>query len=227
MIFTLPCCRIYCRLRQIETNLKPIPVNLITGFLGTGKTTGISSLLRQRPPHEHWAVLINDFGQTSIDPTKFQNGAGVTVREVPGGCPCCTAQVQMRVTLTRLLREVKPIRLLIEPSSLGHLAAFIDLLRDQWLVQALTLRATCCMIDPRQFADPRYFSSPIYQEQLSAADVLIVNQNDLVTPNQMDAFIAFADQIQPPKLRAVKTALDAACLDWDPSRDAEIPEGMT
>lgn len=199
--------------------MKPIPVNVITGFTGTGKTSAISGLLHQRPPHERWAVLINDFGQTRIDPEQFREGAGVVVREVPGGCPCCTAQVQMRVTLTRLLREAQPDRLLIEPSSLGHLAAFLHLLRDPLLTQALTLRATFCMVDPQQFADPRYFESPNYQEQLNVADVLIANQTERATPQQMDAFMVIAAQMQPPKLQVIQAKhgqFDPVWLDWEP-----------
>ena len=49
----------------------PIPTNIITGFLGVGKTTAIRSLLQQKPNEEHWAVLVNEFGEVGIDGNLF------------------------------------------------------------------------------------------------------------------------------------------------------------
>src|SRR5687768_4244623 len=121
--------------------------NLVTGFIGAGKTTVIQRLLAQRPAHERWAVLTNEFGAARLDA-----GPDIAVREVPGGCVCCTAQVSMRVALTRLLREVRPDRLLIEPTSAGHPANVMRLLREPQLARALDLRATLCVVDPDQFA---------------------------------------------------------------------------
>jgi G3E family GTPase len=128
----------------------------------------------------------------------------------------------MRVTLTRLLREVKPDRLLIEPTGLGHPAGIIDTLRDEWLAQALDLRATICLVDPRQLADPRYAETPAYQDQINLADVLVANKTDLASPQQLQAFFAYAAQLYPPKVLVAETQhgrLDPAWLDVDPRHD--------
>ena len=209
--------------------LKPVPTSVITGFLGVGKTTAMLELLKKRPAGERWAVLVNEFGEVGIDGAILQAGAGFALREVPGGCICCSGRVHMRVALTRLLREVKPDRLLIEPTGLGHPAGIIDTLRDQWLAQALDLRATVCLVDPRQFSDPRYSEASAYQDQINLADVLVANKTDLASPQQLEAFFAFAAQLYPPKLLVAETQhgkLDPAWLDLAPSggRVAAFPD---
>ena len=193
------------------------PVNLITGFLGVGKTTALLNLLAQRPPGARWAVLVNEFGQVGIDGATLMQ-AGVAVREVPGGCICCSAQLPLRVTLTRLLREVKPERLLIEPTGLGHPSGVIDVLRSEGLANAVELRNVICLVDPRQLNDPQYRNLETYQDQLALADVLAANKCDLATPEQLQAFDTYAATCYPPKrwvAQVTHGALDAAWLELE------------
>lgn len=68
---------------------KKVPTNIITGFLGVGKTTAILNLLKNKPENENWAVLVNEFGEIGIDGT-LMTDQGALIKEVPGGCMCCT-----------------------------------------------------------------------------------------------------------------------------------------
>ena len=103
---------------------RTIPTSIITGFLGVGKTTSILNLLSSKPANERWAVLVNEFGEIGIDGAIFkssvQSDNNVFVQEVPGGCMCCASSLPMQVALSRLIRESKPHRLIIEPTGLGH-----------------------------------------------------------------------------------------------------------
>lgn len=201
------------------------PVNLITGFLGVGKTTAILDLLARRPPGARWAVLVNEFGQVGIDGATFTQ-AGVVVREVPGGCICCSAQLPLRVNLTRLLREVKPARLLIEPTGIGHPAGVIDVLRSEGLASAVELRNVICLVDPRQLGDARYASLETYRDQLSLADILVANKTDLATPEQLHAFNTFAVSSYPPKRLVAAVSHGRLDLAWlDIASPGEMPPG--
>lgn len=191
------------------------PVNLITGFLGVGKTTALLHLLAQRPPGAPWAVLVNEFGQVGVDGVTLEQ-AGVAVREVPGGCICCSAQLPLKVTLTRLLREVKPARLLIEPTGLGHPAGVIDALRSEGLANAVELHNVICLVDPRQLNDARYRDLDTYQDQLALADVLVANKVDLASLEELQAFEDFGAKCYPPKrllAQVSQGALDPAWLE--------------
>ena len=80
----------------------PIPTNIITGFLGTGKTTSILHLLRHNTGGEKWAVLVNEFGEVGIDGALLTPGA-FAVKEVPGGCMCCAAGLPTQIALNKLI----------------------------------------------------------------------------------------------------------------------------
>ena len=193
----------------------PVPTNLITGFLGVGKTTAILDLLARRADGEKWAVLVNEFGQVGIDGATLSQD-GVAVREVPGGCICCTAQLPLKVALTRLLREVKPDRLIIEPTGVGHPAGIIDALRDPMLAPHLDLVNVITLVDPHQFVDARFAAMDTYQDQLNLADVLVANKCDLATAEDLNSLMAHAAAMYPPKLlvtQAERGRLDPAWLD--------------
>ena len=102
------------RLSNIETNI-------ITGFLGAGKSTAILNLLEQKPDNERWAVLVNEFGEVGIDGGMLagNSDSGVYIREVPGGCMCCAAGLPMQMAMNMLLARAKPTRLIIEPTGLS------------------------------------------------------------------------------------------------------------
>lgn len=68
-----------------------VPTNILTGFLGVGKTTTILNLLKNKPENENWAVLVNEFGEIGIDGA-LMTDQGALIKEVPGGCMCCTAR---------------------------------------------------------------------------------------------------------------------------------------
>ncbi|WP_304438858.1 GTP-binding protein, partial [Oleiphilus sp. HI0086] len=99
-----------------------VPTNIITGFLGVGKTSAILNLLKQKPDNERWAVLVNEFGEIGVDGSLFQGQSsqeqGVFIKEVPGGCMCCASGLPMQIALNQLLSRAKPDRLLIEPTGL-------------------------------------------------------------------------------------------------------------
>ncbi|SEQ34302.1 GTPase, G3E family [Ectothiorhodospira magna] len=193
-------------------------LNLITGFLGAGKTTTVLHLLGRRPAHERWAVLVNEFGEVSIDGALVSSAGGdsVAVREVSGGCICCTGAMSLRVALTRLLRQIRPDRLLLEPTGLGHPAGIIDTLRDPWLARAVTLGNSLCVVDPGGFSADRLSRSAIYRDQISLADVVIINKTDVATPQQIQAVEDYLKGLYPPKraiIHARRGEVDAAVLD--------------
>jgi G3E family GTPase len=177
-----------------------IPVNLITGFLGVGKTTAIKHLLKTKPENERWAIIINEFGAVSIDHAAIDESEGLSIREVAGGCICCTANLPMQTTLNMLLRQQKPDRILIEPTGMGHPENILDLLRGRFLKDILDVRATICLVDPRRWADIDFNSHETFQDQINLADVVIANKSDLAGEELTDRFKDWADELYPPKL---------------------------
>ena len=168
---------------QKSDQISAVPSNIITGFLGVGKTSTILQLLKTKPAHERWAVLVNEFGEIGIDGSVFESQHseqhGVYIREVPGGCMCCTAGVPMQVALAQLLRRAKPDRLLIEPTGLGHPTEVLQTLNDQTFKDALDIQNVITVVDARQLSDKRYVEHETFQQQIAIADVIVANKSDL------------------------------------------------
>lgn len=179
--------------------LHAIPANLITGFLGAGKTTLIQSLLQRKPDGERWAVLVNEFGQIGIDGSLLDDGReGVFIREVAGGCICCANFLPMQVAMSQLLAKARPQRLLIEPTGLGHPRQIVDSLTEAHWRSTLDLRATVCVVDARQFADERIRQHESFRAQAEIADVLAFSKDDLLTEGQRQAMREFSLSLPPP-----------------------------
>jgi len=82
-----------------------IPVHIISGFLGAGKTTMIIRLLGRKPETENWAIIINEFGKISIDAQTLQSkSAEGSLYEISGGCICCSAKGYFAENLDKIVR---------------------------------------------------------------------------------------------------------------------------
>jgi G3E family GTPase len=206
----------------------PVPTNLITGFLGVGKTTAVLDLLARKAAGSRWAVLVNEYGEVGIDGSLIEGDApdGVTVREVGGGCVCCATAPYLGVALHFLLVDAQPDRLLIETTGLGHPAKLLDTLRANYR-DRLDVRATLGLVDPADFVRPGMFANPVFREQVELADVLVLNKLDAAGPGLVADFQAWAEALYPPKLLIVATErgrLDPGWLDLASETGARAQE---
>ncbi|CQD42109.1 CobW family GTP-binding protein [Yersinia mollaretii] len=200
--------------------------NLITGFLGCGKTTTIRHLLSQKPEHEKWAVLVNEFGEIGIDGALLAD-SGAVLKEIPGGCMCCVNGLPMQVGLNMLLQQAKPDRLLIEPTGLGHPKQILSLLTSDTYLPWIDLRATLSLLDARQLSEPRYTENENFRDQLAAADIIVANKQDTYSAADYAALQQWHDQ-QPasrPLYYTEQGKIDIALLDTPHSNHDELPDG--
>ena len=124
-------------------------VHLFSGFLGTGKTTAIRSLIEQKPESEQWLIIVNEFGEIGIDGAVLSDN-GIPVAEISGGCLCCTAGAQMGDTVKKMLKQNQPHRMLIEASGLAHAAGVIDELKAPEFQDKLDIAAVFTVVDPQR-----------------------------------------------------------------------------
>lgn len=189
-------------------------VNLITGFLGSGKTTTLRHLLSCKPENEQWAVLVNEFGEIGIDGALLAE-TGAILKEIPGGCMCCVNGLPMQVGLNMLLKQAKPDRLLIEPTGLGHPKQILNMLSATVYQPWIDLRATLCLLDPRQLADQRVVENENFRDQLAAADIIVANKQDRWEEADRERLNQWQQLLTAPR-QLVATShgkIDAALLD--------------
>lgn len=163
--------------------LYAIPTNIITGFLGVGKTSAILHLLKSKPADQRWAVLVNEFGEIGVDGSLFEGQhtqqQGIFIREVPGGCMCCAAGLPMEIALNELLTRAKPDRLLIEPTGLGHPQEVLQVLSSEHYQEVLSLQKILTLVDARKLSDSRYTTHETFKQQIMIADIVVGNKTDL------------------------------------------------
>jgi G3E family GTPase len=202
-----------------HSKILSVPTNIITGFLGAGKSTAILHLLKQKPSHERWAVLVNEFGEVGIDGSLFTGteteDSGVFIREVSGGCMCCAAGLPMQIALNMLLARARPHRLLIEPTGLGHPREVLAVLAAEHYKDVLDLRATITLVDARKVQDERYTKHPIFNQQLAIADVIVANKADQYQSEDFPKLLSFLENSVHLNSKSVfQVSQGALQIDW-------------
>ena len=190
--------------------LANIQTNIITGFLGAGKSTVILNLMRQKPQNDRWAILVNEFGEVGIDGGLLSGRAdpSVFIREVPGGCMCCAAGLPMQMAMNMLLARAKPNRLIIEPTGLGHPIEVMKVLASEHYESLLDLRSTLTLVDARKISDSRYTSHETFKQQIEIADTIIASKSDLYGPTDLSSLELYLSSNAIIPKRRLKTIKD-------------------
>jgi len=190
-----------------------VPTNIISGFLGVGKTTAILHLFANKPATEKWAVLVNEFGNIGIDGKLYETN-GIAVKEIPGGCMCCAQGLPLQVAVNRLLRETRPDRLIIESSGIGHPAGVLSTLSGEGFDETLQLKASICLIDPENLIQPEYRNNELFKEQIQLADILVANKIDLASIQALQVFQQLGESLQADKQLITETRNAQLSVDW-------------
>jgi G3E family GTPase len=147
---------------------------VVTGLLGSGKTTFIKNLLQGAS--EKTVVLVNDFGAAGIDGEIF-TASGIESVELPSGCVCCTLRFDLITTIQKIVGQFSPLHLVIEPSGVASPTGVLEALESA----GITRVSVVGIVDVTEFAE--LFESGMYgsffEDQITKADVILVNKTDL------------------------------------------------
>ncbi|SFU88367.1 CobW family GTP-binding protein [Halomonas korlensis] len=198
----------------MQNSSNPIPVHLITGFLGSGKSTLIRQLIEQKPLDERWAVVINEFGRVGIDQSMFAERDDLIIQGLPGGCLCCQLAFVLQASLVKLVHRYRPDRLIIEPSGVGHPTGLLDVLQGEGFAGVLEVRDVIAALDPRRLEDPRSRDSATFKDQLAVADGVALTMTDLSTPAQIQASLEWAEGLWPPRKWVEQAPHGALAISW-------------
>jgi G3E family GTPase len=201
-----------------QTDQNRLPVALLSGFLGSGKTTLVNALLRDLRM-AGTAVAVNEFGEVPLDRDLIDHGADKTV-VMANGCLCCNLAGDMEDAVMRLFsrREGGEVprfrRLIIEPSGLSDPAPIAQaILRNPVMSRAMRLEAIVTTVDSL-FAETQAVRHPEFAKQVGLADRLVLTKTDLATAESVGRLRASLRDYSPvaPILAAPHGAVDAALL---------------
>jgi G3E family GTPase len=175
---------------------RKIPVLIVTGFLGAGKTTFINYLIQNNRNHR-FALIENEFGKIALDSTIIQGLAGNYVFELSNGCICCSIFNEFSLTLQDLASRAPDIDyLLIETTGVADPAPLIEpFFRDQDLRRIFELAGTICIADAQNFTNQ--ISGFEQQKQLILSDLVILNKISENSREEADSTIKTIGAMNP------------------------------
>ena len=154
----------------------PVPVLLVTGFLGAGKTTVVNHLLAHAEGRRI-AAVVNDFGAINID-AELIAGASDGVVSLANGCICCSLEGDLLRTLSTLLRrDLKPEYIVIETSGVADPADIVRNLMDPVILREAPLETVLCVMDAG--TPPAALDDALMRSQLRVADIVALSKLDL------------------------------------------------
>ena len=159
--------------------MKKTPVNIISGFLGSGKTTVIIKLLCEKPEDQQWAIIINEFGKVSIDSQTLRSSSeSGNIFEISGGCICCSAKGYFQENLENIIKSGNYDRIIIEPSGLGGIEMVSEIVSAN---SNLNLMPVISLVDIACVENTRLQLNPIYRKQIAKADIIVFSKCDLLS----------------------------------------------
>lgn len=190
-------------------------VDIISGFLGAGKTTFIKKLIKEVYQDEQIVLIENEFGEIGIDGT-FMNNSGIEVTEINSGCICCSLVGDFEVSLKEVLETYHPDRIIIEPSGVGKLSDVIKavnnissdkLVLDNYIT---VIDAKKCRLYTKNFGE-------FFNNQIKYASLIILSRTQDISDFQLDECIKIIKKyndhvniITTPWLQLTKQAITNA-----------------
>jgi G3E family GTPase len=179
-------------------------VYILSGFLGSGKTTLLKRLLEdERSSGRTTAVLMNELGKVSIDSNSVDHD--VALKELLGGCICCSIQDKLEAQLQGLLIDEKPDVIYIEATGAAHPVEVLDAVLSPLFAHRLIIKGIVTTVDGLRWLNRRSLSPQLQQlliEQVRHADFLIINKMKELTESEQ-AKITFEIQSINPKARCL------------------------
>ena len=190
-------------------------VDVISGFLGAGKTTLIQKLIKDVFAGKKVVLVENEFGEIGID-GGFLQEAGITINEINGGCVCCTLQGDFHDALEKVENTYHPDHIIIEPSGVGKLSDILSIVKS---VEGLELNSYSAVVDAKRCKIYHKNFKEFFDDQISTACCVILSRTQMVNEEKLNEDVSIIRELNPD-VRIITTP-------WDDLNGESIYEAMT
>nr|WP_325186598.1 CobW family GTP-binding protein [uncultured Oscillibacter sp.] len=172
-------------------------IDIISGFLGAGKTTLIKKLLSEAFPGEKLVLIENEFGEISID-GGFLKESGVQISEMSSGCICCSLVGDFNKALKDVAAQFHPDRILIEPSGVGKLSDVIVAVENTVSdVPELRLGSSVTVVDAAKVKVYMKNFGEFYNNQVESAGTIVLSRTQKLSQEKLEAAVAMLQEKNP------------------------------
>jgi len=161
-----------------------IKIDVVSGFLGSGKTTLIKSLLKAYE-NEKVVLIENEFGDIGIDGDIIER-EGFQVFEISSGCICCIMKKDFLMVLSRIIKEFNPDRIIIEPTGISILSDIIDMLRTKEFIERCVINSLITVIDSINYLEQCDAFGEFFEDQIINAETLILSKSQFIKQEKIE-----------------------------------------
>lgn len=194
-----------------------IKIDVISGFLGAGKTTLIKKLFQSRLKDEKVVLIENEFGEIGVDGS-FLKESGVEIKEINSGCICCSLVGDFSKSMKEIVEKFNPDRIIIEPSGVGKLSDIIKAIEK--VEEPLKINIVATVVDGGKCK--MYFKNfgEFYDDQIKQANTIVVSKTDKLSDEKVLAAVELIKS-----LNEHATIVTTPVTELDPNKLLGILEG--
>ena len=192
-------------------------IDIISGFLGAGKTTFIKKMIDEAFKGEKIVLIENEFGEVGID-GGFLKDAGIQITEMNSGCICCSLVGDFGKNLNEVITKYHPDRILIEPSGVGKLSDVMKSVIDIEKEQDVKLNALVTVVNALKASKQMKAFGEFFNNQIEYATTVILSRSQNATPEQLEFCVKQIQKLNP-KAAVITT-------DWDAISGEQILKTM-
>lgn len=176
--------------------MNKVKIDLISGFLGAGKTTFIKRLMEGVFLDEKIVILENEFGKVNID-LETLGMAGLHVKPIQAGCICCSSSQELQTGILEILNEFEPDRIIVEPTGIAKLSEIIEIFKNGYLSEQCSLEHIITIVDSKNYYLRTMISKDFFEDQIRASEVIFLSKTDNMNEEQIFRIIAEIYKIKP------------------------------
>ena len=194
-----------------------IKIDVISGFLGAGKTTLIKKLFESRLKNEKVVLIENEFGEIGVDGA-FLKDSGVEIKEINSGCICCSLVGDFSKSMKEIVEKFAPDRIIIEPSGVGKLSDIIKAIEK--VEEPLKINIVATVVDGGKCK--MYFKNfgEFYDDQIKQANTVIVSKTDKLSEEKTLAAVELIKSLNPKA-----TVVTTPVVELEPDKLLDVLEG--
>lgn len=176
--------------------MKKIKLDIVSGFLGAGKTTFIMKLMKDLYKEESVVILENEFGKINIDKETLQREK-LSVKPVQAGCICCSGSTDLLKGMEEIISEFHPERIIVEPTGIARLCDVKRLILDSSLMDRCEMDHIITIVDAKNYYKRIAISKEFFENQIIHSDVIFLSKTEELETEKLINAVEAIHKIQP------------------------------